>query len=190
MSDRRNAAVYGALSRGRNARSEPQGWLLGLNAVVAQAGSVSGAARELDVPRRTLRRWLTGEGLPDPARRARVMSRASMITRRARFHPTTERRIRKAKQVTIVAEYRYDRNNRALFGPRTINFYVGSNGDTGMTAGVGDQLADAFLAGASGTDPGAGLFDVLSAAMTDDWYRDHFQDPGSHGWDVEKVIFK
>lgn len=195
---RRNAATYGALSGGRSARSEPQGFLAALTAVVAREGSVAGAARSLDVPRRTLRRWLTGEGQPSDLRRAAVVRRASQITRRARLTTGREARILRGRVIEITAAWQYDVANDAkrrsagkarTDNTRVLRFSIGSSGSTGIDADVRQELVDAFLDGASGTDPGAGLFAVIADAMTDDWYRERFALPTSHGdgWDVQKV---
>lgn len=185
MSDQRNTATYRAVTGGRSPRSEPQGWFKGLTAVVAQAGSVAGAARELGVPRRTLRRWLTGEGVPSKLRQAQVAQAASVITRRARLVPARESRLRKARTVTIVCVFRYDGDTRQ------VTFHVGQGGSTGMDAGTVGQLINGYLSGEPGNDPGPGLFDHLVAGMTDDWYREQFSATGiDEGFNVEKVIIK
>jgi hypothetical protein len=185
----------------RSARSEPAGFLVGLNAVVAAAGSVAGAARELDVPRRTLRRWLTGESKPPAARAVQVARRASTITRRARLLPATERRIRRARVVEIKCIYRYDvasavaaaakagQSVRARDWSRTIRFHIGAGGTTGIGDLVASDTIGGFLAGWSGLDPGPGLFQIIADAMTDDWYRQHMQEHGPQGFDIERVKF-
>lgn len=201
MSDRRNAATYAALSGGRSARSEPQGFLPGLNAVVAREGSVAGAARALDVPRTTLRRWLTGESQPPASRRADVLRRASQITRRNRMPAGREARIRKARTIVITAAWQYDVDNDAgrrakgkarSDNMREIRFQVGARHSTGMDADVPGKVIDAFLAGMNGTDPGFGLFAILAEGMTEDWYRERFSMRPGHpeGWIVEKVRFQ
>lgn len=200
MSDRRNAATYAALSGGRSARSEPQGFVPGLNAVVAREGSVAGAARALDVPRRTLRRWLTGESQPPAARRAAVLRRASQITRRNRMPAGRETRIRKARTIVVTAAWQYDVDNDAARrkkgkaradNMREIRFQVGARHTTGMDPDTPDRLVDAFLAGESGIDPGRGLFSIIAEGMTEDWYRERFGLRAGHpeGWIVERVRF-
>lgn len=201
MADRRNALVYAALSGGKSARSEPRGWVAGLNAVVAREGSVAGAARALDVPRTSLRRWLTGESQPPAVRRLQVERRASAITRRARLTPGREARILRAKTIVITAAWMYDVNSDArrrakgkarTDNTRTIRFTVGATGSLGMDAQVRQALVTAFLDGMSGTDPGPGLFDAVAENMTDEWYRERFGLPADHGegWHIEKVSIK
>ena len=60
---------------------------------VQQGGGVSGAARRLGVPRRTLRRWVAGESKPSPARERQIMRR-SIANRRQAADPTAAARIR------------------------------------------------------------------------------------------------
>lgn len=171
-------------------RGEQGDFRTSLARVVAASGSVAGAARALDVPRRTLRRWLSGEGAPNAQRRAQVDAAALSLIRRARLTPDREKRLRRARTVTIVAVYRYDANNRPKTKPRTITFHIGRGGTDGMARDVVPRLVGGFLAGGSGMDPGSGLFDHLTDAMTDDWYREHFTADDEEGWDVDRVIIR
>lgn len=193
MADRRNSATYRAIAHPAGPASElPRTFLSALNRVVAGTGSVAGAARELGVPRRTLRRWLAGENTPSVARQAEVRRRAGLLARRSRLTIAREQRLRRANRVQIVATYRYDGTTRNLT-------FVMDGGDNylSMARGTADKAVTAFLAGVKGTDdPGdysgtSGLFGVLVDAMADYWYRTHFSlgagDP--HGFDVHTVRF-
>ncbi len=195
MSDRRNSAAYRAVSGRLGPRGEAgPDFRSRLLRVVAASGSVAGAARDLGVPRRTLRRWLSGESQPPAARRAQVDAAALALVRRARLNPDREKRLRKARTVVIVATYRYDALKKPGITPRTITFRLGANGSDGMRAGAVGLLLSAFLGGTSGDDSYAtqpGLFEPLAYSMTDTWYREAFLSADAeHGFDVERVVIK
>lgn len=191
MTDRRNRATYQAIAHPAGPSSEPMTFRNALTRVVASVGSVQGAARELGVPRRTLRRWLAGENTPAAARQSEVRKRAGLLVRRSRLPPTREVRRRRATRVQIKAIFRYDGTLRDL------TFLVGGSGPTGMLAGTPDRTVSAFLAGAEGrdipdpVDGGSGLFGPLARGMTDNWYRERFLlgSNDDQGFDVQTVRF-
>lgn len=188
MTDHRNEAVYRYLTGGRSPRTEPRGWLASLTVVVGATGSVSAAARALDVPRRTMRRWLAGEGQPDSGRRDIVMNAVARATRRDRMPAPRERRVRAAKTITITGVDRYDD------APRTVTFKLGG-GTTGLRAGALDRVVDAYLAGGEATDGGSqmgrGLFAIIADSMQDSWYQRFFHsDAPDNGNDIERITIK
>lgn len=196
MSDRRNEAVYRAITGGRSPRTEQATWMDGLRFVVGlTGGNVSAAARALDVPRRTLRRWLAGEGVPPAHRRAQVARMAGGMVRRQRLPEGRERRLRRARSVIVKAYYRYDRT-RYNADARDITFRVGDDSPTGLNAGVMGDVIERYLAGGEATDESArgfngGLFGPIAAAMGDEWYREHMQtDHPEEGFDVFQVRFR
>lgn len=192
MSDRRNRATYQAIGHPRGPASEPSGFLAAIARVVASSGSVAGAARDLGVPRRTLRRWLTGEGKPNITRQVQVETVARQLVRRTRVPAARERRLRAATSVRIVAVFRYDGTTRNL------TFHLnGGTGPTDMDPGAAGRTVDAFLAGAEGLDThdpvdgGSGLFGPLARGMADEWYRERFLlgATDDQGFDVQTVRF-
>lgn len=201
MSDRRNEATYRAITGGRSPHTERQGdWRIGLRLVVDIAGgNVSAAARALDVPRRTMRRWLAGEGAPRGERRAQVAALARQYVRRAerrnRLSAGRERRLRAARTVTIAWKYRYDVNTDPNARERRTVFDIGGTGSTGLAGDTMAALVDAYLAGAEGRDgePGAdtgGLFSRIADRMGDEWYRDHMTSTHpDDGVDINEVRF-
>lgn len=92
-------ALYRAInSRGRKLDSElnVRGTLAELEAAY---GSTAAAARALDIPRRTWRRWKDGEGTPKPDRLG-VLQRG---LRRVRLTATRERFLRGSPQIVVRA---------------------------------------------------------------------------------------
>lgn len=204
MSDQRNEATYRAITGGRSPHTERRAdWQDGLRLVVGLAGgNVSAAARALDVPRRTLRRWLdpNDKSMPPPERRERVARAARGMVRRderrRRLKPGREARLRRARKITITSRYRYDVEDRDA---RVVTFDLDDTGSTGLADGVMGSLIDAYLAGAVAVDGSGlvavdytgGLFHRIADAMTDDWYREHMSshDPDD-GFDILGVSIK
>lgn len=197
MTDFRNEATYRAIT-GRSPRTESAGasWQAGMRLVVSLAGgNVSAAARALDVPRRTMRRWLAGESTPPADRRAQVARLALQVVRRDRLKPPRERRLRRAKTIVVKCRYRYDPPDEE--SRREIVFRIDGEGNhTSTRTDVMEQVLARYLGGAPATDDShadhlGGLFAPIADALQDDWYSEHFHSThAEEGFDVYEVRFK
>jgi len=188
--DQRNQATYRAITGGRSPRTETTSWSDALAIVVSRIGSVAGAARVLDVPRRTLRRWLAGESQPSAERRRVVQGAVRRLERRQRLTGRRETRLRGATTVRVQGVDRYDGAERDVI------FRIGGRASIALDAGTLDALVDRFLQGGSADDGGAtaqnsGLFGELVDGMQDRWYRDFFRATDRDwGCDVYAVTIK
>lgn len=208
--DERNERAYRAVS-GRSPRTEPKpapttlDFHASLDLLYAWVKSQNRLADILNVPRRTLRRWLAGETpgrtQQDRARRelvegaargiiARDDNAAVQAERRRRLTLARERRVRNAHTIVVTCRLRYEDEG----GSRTIRFAVGSS--AGVDAGAVDAVVDAYLNGATANDAeevqNEGIFAPIAYAMGDDWYREAFLDrePDALAFDVESVKFE
>lgn len=195
MADRRNSATYRAITGGRSPRTETRGWMEGLHFYVNAMGGKAQAARQLDVPRRTLRNWLAGT-MPPPERKARITSLVVRAQRRGRLDAKREARLRNAKTIRIEGKDRYNGEDRK------VTFQIGESGSTGIAADVMDRLINSYLAGGEALDNpsessdlfgggGRGLAAIIADSISDDWYREFFQatDP-DWGVDIDKVTIR
>jgi hypothetical protein len=138
------AQVYKAIA-GRSVNTEPHTATDAVAWFMRQAGgNISAAARLAGVPRESMRDWAKGISKPKAARGEALAKSAQLSERRARLGPRKEARLRAAGDspvidIQVTGSYNYDDapENRA---PIVISEY--------MDTDAGDQLVDAYLAGA------------------------------------------
>lgn len=148
--------LYRHITGGRSPRTEPSTLPQALTVLVGRAGSVSAAARILDVPRRSLRDWIAGTSKPSGERPAFIVRTAVEVERRHRLSAGREKNLRGPDR------------QRALK-------ISGKQGDRDRTIEIGRYLApgtlrrvvDAYLRGESLN----GLVKVLNAGITDAFYK-------------------
>jgi hypothetical protein len=153
-------ALYRWLTGGRSPATEPNTLPKALGRIVAGAGSVSGAARLLDVPRSTVRGWIAGRR-PKGNAAAVVVQTAVGMERRDRLRPGRERRLAAQGRVT------FEGQQKGRPGGRTVTL---SEDGLYLRGGTIRAVIDAFLSGA----PIAALGVALHRGITDDFYRAMF----------------
>jgi hypothetical protein len=132
--------------------------------LVEQGGSVSGLARFLDRPRRTVRGWLTGT---TPRGGARWIVHAAVVTqRRSWLDAEEEDRLRNGFDVVTVG------------GTLSISDDEARVLELEFLPGYGDQLVDAYLDGATAEE----METIFINGIADDWYRDAVADHWDTNW--------
>lgn len=180
--------IYRAMTGRKSPNTEPTSFADALGWFVkAAGGNVSAAARLAGVPRRTFRDWTEGKGLGprSAARRAEVRRSATISERAARFGTRREARIRASESLagaTVTGAYNYDVNNGAKGERKPIQ--IGEY----LSDDAGEQLADAFMNGASPAE----LREVFASCLTEDatgFYERTMALPptDNHGWTVSNV---
>lgn len=147
--------------------------------VIDMFGSVARAARELNVPRSTLRGWLAGR---TPKRGRSWFSGELRRSAAARFlDPDRAARLRGANldNLHIHGTYRYA-GGAAMKGAENRDVPIG----TYLREDTLDALIDAYLAGATGDE----LAEIFAEHITDGgFYADTFSGRDGGHWDIDFI---
>lgn len=147
--------------------------------LVEHYGSVAGAARALDVPRRTLRGWLAGKTprggggwLGDIARE---------FDRAGRLDEDDQDRIRSAdSEIEVTGTFRYN-GGGSMKGAEDRTISLG----TYLAPGTMSRVLDLYLGGADADDLARAFHDGIN---DQGFYADTFDPDNSDGyWDVDSI---
>lgn len=161
---------------GRESDDEPTSTRAALEYLADDYASVSAMARDLDVPRSTLRGWLAGR-TPRGGGVAGIREEALFRWRSDSLNPQRAHAMRQdwsADSLVVVAAYQYDAKAKQQEAVREVRL-----GE--YLADIGESLVDAFLDGAS-PDELEGI--VVDAISDHGFYAETF---ASGHWDVEAV---